>query len=177
MTEHENDLTDSKQAICRQVETIAAELFDLSKALYDQPEIAYEEQSSRIILLEQSISSSDSIIITDDMRSLPAIIEFERALVPLLIKRSEINTTFTKESREYKSATQQIEQVRDEIRYEINKALNTDKFEAEVKHKKIATIKNKIKELQLTATQLVNHEKNLEELKRRVNFHKEKYLV
>jgi len=93
-------------------------------------EIEYEENKSKITALKKAIKDDPSILhLTKEMRTIPAIVELEKGLVPILIQRTEISKTFMKTSREFQSANSQIEMLRDEIRHEIKKAIRTDELE------------------------------------------------
>ena len=63
------------------------------------------------------------------MRNMPVIVELARGLVPLLIKRTEISKTFTKQSREYKQIDDQIRMLRGEIKRESIGVTRTDVME------------------------------------------------
>lgn len=141
-------------------------------------EIAYDEAESKIVMLKKILNSNPKeIIFTKEMRNIPAIIELERGIIPLLIKRSEIGTNYTTTSREYIDIVDQIEMLRGEVRKEVGKAIQTDELELESLRIKKESLDNKISELQLEASELHQKEKKLLELQREVNLHKENYVL
>lgn len=83
------------------------------------------------------------------MRSMPVIVELARSLVPLLIKRTEISKTFTKESREYKQINDQINMLRQEMVKEGMGAAKADNIELQTLKIKKDAFEKKIEELKL----------------------------
>ena len=141
-------------------------------------EISYDESKSRIEIFKKGLSENQNdVLVTKEMRDIPAIVELEKGIVPLLIKRSEISKTFTPSSREYQQISGQIQMIRDEIRRETQKALITDELELESLRMKMLSLQEKIDELQHEASELNQKEKKLEELKRLVKLHKDNYML
>lgn len=93
-------------------------------------EILIAENEARIKMLESGTRiKGNKFVLTKEMRSMPVIIELARGLVPLLIKRTEISKTFTKQSREFKQIDDQIAMLRQEILNETMNASRTDQLE------------------------------------------------
>ncbi len=141
-------------------------------------EIEYEEGMSKILTLKRNIEEDTSILhLTREMRNIPAIVELEKGIVPILIKRSEIHKTFTETSREYKAIDSQIKMLRNEIRYEIVKAIKTDELEIGSKKIKIEALRNKIVFLKAEAKEFSQNEKKHRELERQVKLYKDSYVL
>ncbi len=111
------------------------------------------------------------------MRGIPAIVELEKGLVPILIKRSEISKTFTKESREFQSINAQVEMIREEIRIEINKALETEAIELASMKIKIDALKEKINHLKNKAYLFSQQEKMHKDLQRQIKLYQDSYIL
>ena len=95
-------------------------------------EIEIAENQARTEMLKKGLKIRGSkLTLSKDMRSLPVIVELARGLVPLLIKRTEISKTFTKQSREFKQINAQIEMLRQEIKDESISASRTNELENE----------------------------------------------
>lgn len=141
-------------------------------------EIAYDENKTKIEILERTIlQEGDNVLVTDEMRVIPAIIELEKSIVPLLIKRSEISKTFTSTSREFKDISGQIEMLQNEIRKETHRALMTDKLELESLRAKKDSLRRKVQQIFTQTKELKEQERTLQELQREVEFHKKNYLL
>ena len=141
-------------------------------------EISYDEGRSRIEILKKGLSENQNLVlVTKEMRDIPAIVELEKGIVPLLIRLSEISKTFTASSREYQQITEQIQMIRGEIRREIKKALMTDELELESLRMKKLSLEEKIAGLRQEASDLNQKEKELNELKRLVELHKDNYML
>ncbi len=141
-------------------------------------EISYDEGMSRIKILKKGLSENQNeVLVTKEMRDIPAIVELEKGIVPLLIRRSEISKTFTASSREYQQITEQILMIRGEIRREIKKALMTDELELESLRMKKLSLEEKIAGLRQEASDLNQKERKLDELKRLVELHKDNYML
>lgn len=120
-------------------------------------EIGIAELDTKISLLKKGVKiEGGKVILSSEMRNVPVIAELARGLVPLLIKRTEISKTFTKESREYKMIDDQIAMLRDEIRKESFEVRNTNELElAGLKSRRdafierIEALKEKTNELEL----------------------------
>ena len=93
-------------------------------------EVGIIELEAKIKLLEEGLSfQDDQITLSREIRALPVIVELARGLVPLLIKRTEISKTFTKQSREYKQIDDQIKMLRGEIKRESVNASRSDSMD------------------------------------------------
>jgi uncharacterized protein involved in exopolysaccharide biosynthesis len=151
-------------------------LSDLKKSLR-LIEISYDEAKSRIEMLQNTILKNNEIVITKEMRTIPAIVELERGLVPLLIKRSEIKKHFTQTSREYSDVVEQIGLLRNDINNEIKKAIKTDQLELESLAIKKKSLQKKINDLNAEAANLNQKEKTLKDLKRQIALYNKSYLL
>ena len=141
-------------------------------------EIEYEGGLSKILILKGNIKKDASILyLTKEMRDIPAIVELEKGIVPILIKRSEISKNFVKSSREYQSVNDQIAMLRGEVRHEIEKAIKTDELELESKKIQIEALKNKINFLKNEANEFSQREKKHKELERHVKLYRDSYLL
>jgi len=140
-------------------------------------EIDYDEAKSRIKLLNNSISKSDELLITKEMRMIPAIFELERGMVPIFIKRSELSKNFTETSREYIEINSQLKMLENDIRNVVLRAIKTDELELASLGMKKQSLQKKIFQLQALANELQQNEKKLEELKRNVDLHKNNYIL
>ncbi|MDY7032763.1 MAG: GumC family protein [Thermodesulfobacteriota bacterium] len=151
-------------------------LTELTKELH-LIEIAYDEAKGRIEILKEGLKNSDEVLVTKEMRIIPAIVELEKGIVPLRIRRTEISKTFTATSREYIQITDQIAMIENEIRNEIIKALKTDELELQSMGMKKKSLKGKISQLEATANEFKENEKILQALRRNVDIHKNNYLI
>jgi len=142
--------------------------------------LSYKEASSRVAMLKQRILDDHNDIdgnLTKEMREIPAVIELNKGIVPLLIRQSEIAQSFTPESREYKDIENQIIMLRGKVRAEIKKAIKTDELEVQILKIKIDTLRQQIKRFRAEATELNQKEKKLNDLKRQVKLYQESYLL
>ena len=141
-------------------------------------EIKYEEDESKIAALKKVIRDDPSIIhLTKEMRTIPAIFELEKGIVPILIQRTEISKTFVETSREFQSINRQIKMLRDEIRYEVEKAIKTDELELGSMKIKINALKKRIDFLKAEANEFNQKEKTHQELARQVKLYTDSYLL
>lgn len=141
-------------------------------------EISYDEAKSRTEILKKGLEDNpNDVLVTKEMRDIPAIIELEKGIVPLLIRRSDISKTFTPSSREYQQITGQIQMIRGEMRREIKKAMMTDELELESLRMKKLSLEEEIGRLKQEANDLNQKERKLNELKRLVNLDKDKYML
>ncbi len=160
-----------------QNETNIELLGELTKRL-NYMEISYDEAASRINILQSALAKNKkSVVITKEMRIIPAIVELEKAIVPLLVKRSEIRKTYTITSREYREIDNQIETLRSEIRKEIEKAINTDRLELESLQAKKESLQKRINRLKQEAIDLDQKEKELKAVERQVKLYKNNYML
>lgn len=143
-------------------------------------EISYHESASRASMLKQRILDDRNDIdgnLTKEMREIPAVIELNKGIVPLLIKQSEISQSFTNESREFKDVNNQIIMLRKAIRAEIEKAIKTDELELESVKIKIDALRQQIEIFRAEASDLNQKEKRLNELQRQVQLYQDSYLL
>ncbi|MBA3014655.1 MAG: GumC family protein [Proteobacteria bacterium] len=143
-------------------------------------EISYDESASRATMLKQRILDDHNDIdgnLTKEMREIPAVIELNKGIVPLLITQSEISQSFTTESREYKDINNQIIMLRGAIRAEIEKAIKTDELELESMKIKIDALRQQIDLFRTEARDLNQKEKRLNELQRQVQLYQDSYLL
>jgi len=126
-------------------------------------EINIAEYEAKMKMLKAGLDvKGDKITISKEMRSMPVIVALAQGLVPLLIKRTEISKTFTKESREYQQINSQIEMLRQEIKNESLTAARTDYMET-------VTLKVKKEALEKRLTLLKDQIKNFEQKKQELN--------
>ncbi|MBW2741530.1 MAG: hypothetical protein JRE64_22415, partial [Deltaproteobacteria bacterium] len=151
-------------------------LSELTKELH-LLEIVYDEAKSRIELLTNAFSNNNELLITKEMRIIPAIFELEKGMVPLFIKRSEINKNFTKTSREYQEINGQIKMIENDIRNVVLRAIKTDELELTSLGMKKRSLQEKIMQLKAIANKLQENEHRLQELKRNVGLHKNNYIL
>jgi uncharacterized protein involved in exopolysaccharide biosynthesis len=151
-------------------------LADLTKELH-LLEIVYDEAKSRIELLTNSMSRDNELLITREMRMIPAIYELEKGMVPIFIKRSEIRKNFTETSREYKEINSQIKMIENDIRNVVLRTIKTDELELASLGMKKQSLQDKIFQLEAIANKLQQNEQRLQELKRNVDLHKNNYIL
>ena len=141
-------------------------------------EISYIESRSKIAAIRRAISEEkQNILINKEMRTIPAIVELEKSLVPLYIKRSEILKSYTPSSREYQSINSQIEILRKEIRNEAGKAVRTDELELDALLEKKKSLQEKMNEFQEEANNLSQKEMMVQALKREVDLNRKNYML
>jgi len=152
-------------------------LSDLRREL-KEAELLYDEIRGRIQILRKSLAENeDDIVITEAMRTFPSIVEMEKSITSLLVKRSEIGMNFTPSSRVYKEVESQIEALRGEIINEIIKSTKTDELELKILLTKQKSLKNKIDGLQKEADSLNQKERILKELEREVELFRNNYIL
>lgn len=118
-------------------------------------EIDYVENCAKIGMLKHRMDvDQEGVYLTKNMRNIPAVLELEKGLVPVLIDRSKLSGGYTKSSREYQIIDQQIDMLRNEIRFEIKKAIRTDELELQSKRIKILSLIEKIDQLKSTIRDL-----------------------
>lgn len=152
-------------------------LSDFRRAL-KEAEVLYDEIRSRIQILRKSLTENEhDIVITEAMRTFPSIVELEKSITSLLVKRSEIGMNFTPLSRVYKEVDGQIEALRGEIRNEIIKSTKTDELELKLLLTRQKSFKNKIDGLHKEADSLNQKERILKELEREVELFRNNYML
>ncbi len=141
-------------------------------------EVSYDAAASRIALLKKALAKNiDRIVITKEMREIPAIVELEKEIVPLLVKRSAISKSFTRASREYRDIDGQIAMLRGEIRKKVEDAIRTDELELDSLGAKKESLANKIAILKKNAIELDQKEKALQDLKRQIELYRRNYML
>lgn len=141
-------------------------------------EIKYAERKTRINLLKKALKmNKEEILITREMRTIPSIVELEKSLVPLIVKRTEIEKSFTPMSREYQDMNNQIKSVQKDILKEVERAIKTDQLELASLKSKMKTLHTKIAELKKKAIDLDQQERKLRELQRQVELYRKNYML
>jgi uncharacterized protein involved in exopolysaccharide biosynthesis len=141
-------------------------------------EIEYDGLQRRTEMLKKSIAdNSDNIDLTKEMRQIPAIWELNKGIVPLLIKRSEIGTTFTANSREYRDIDNRISLLREDIRTEVIRAIRTDELELDGMKIKIDSLRDRINLLSRQANEFGQKSKMIENLNNQVALYRDSYIL
>ncbi len=154
--------------------TLLAEFNRMLKEL----EVKYAERKTRINLLRKALKmNKNEILITREMRTIPSIVELEKSLVPLIVKRTEIEKSFTAESREYQDMNNQIKSIQKDILKEVQRAIKTDQLELASLKTKMKTLRKKIAELNKKAIELDQKARKLHELQRQVELYKQNYML
>ena len=152
-------------------------LSDLRREL-EKAEVLYDEIRSRIQILQKFMAENEhDIVIPEAMRTIPSIVELEKSITSLLVKRSEIVSSFTLSSRVCKEVESQIKALRGEIRNEIIKSTKTDELELNILLIKQKSLKNKIDRLHKEADSLNRKERILKELEREVELFRNNYML
>ncbi len=115
-------------------EQITTNIELLSKLTEDlkRLEVDFAQNQTRMTLLKEKMNQDPSrVFLTREMRSNPAILELEKGLIPVLIRRSALSGNFTRTSREFQTIDQQIDMLRNEIRFEVEKMIRTEEMEIE----------------------------------------------
>ncbi len=109
-----NDITDMQGQIDANIGLISSFNGELQNI-----EVKIAENEARTKMLEKGIQiHGNKIVLSKEMREFTIIQELAKSLVPLLLKRTEISKTFTKQSREYQQIDDQIAMLRKEIQNE-----------------------------------------------------------
>ncbi len=152
--------------------TLIAKLTDELKMI----EISYAEDQARIGMLKQELMQNpDMVNLSKEMNDIPSIQELEKGMVPVLIQRSAVSGRFSKDSRQFHNIDGQIKMLRNEIRYEVEKALYTDELELEATAIKIESLKLKIAELRSDVNDLNQKGRFHNELSRKVDIYKQNF--
>lgn len=138
-------------------------------------EITIAETENRIKMLKAGLQNG--IVVTREMKAIPAIVEIEKALVPLYIERSEILKSYTRSSREYINIDHQIRALQGEIRNEVKKAIATEQLELSNLRAKKKSLSSKIADLQWDADQINQKEKQLKEMEREIALLQKNYML
>ena len=167
------DIVDLK----RQKESNIELLAELSMNLKNN-ELAYEEIKSRIIILKEVMAKNEKeIVITKEMQTIPSIEELGKSIVPLLVKRSDMQKSFNPASREYRDLESQIEALWGEVKKEIIKAVKTEEMEMEILKNKQVLLKGKIAGLKEETNTLNEREMTLNNLEREIKLLENNYVL
>jgi uncharacterized protein involved in exopolysaccharide biosynthesis len=141
-------------------------------------EISCDEIENRTGVLRKAIKDNSSeAVIAKEMRTIPVIVELEKGLVPLLIKRSEILKRYTPSSREYRNINSQIEILRAEIKNEVTKAIKTDELELYSLRVKQKSLEEKIDTLRKKANFMSQKKMSLKALEREIELYRKNYML
>lgn len=141
-------------------------------------EISYDGGIARTKMLKRNLlDDTQSISLTKEMRAMPIIIELQKGIVPLLVKRSDISRNFTKSSREFQSINSQVKMLQGEIRLEIEKAIKTDELESKSLKIEYESLKKRIAQLVSEANFFNQKQKILQELQSQVDLYRESYIL
>ena len=141
-------------------------------------EILIAENEARMAMLKDGLKiDGNQMTISKEMRSMPVIVELARGLVPLLIKRTEIGKTFTKESREYRQIDDQIAMLRQEIRNEGLSAARTDELENKTLKSKRDALKKRLAEIREQMRTFPQKKQQLNALEMDLEIAKNNYLL
>jgi len=182
LEEAEKKLRDSKDELSvidigRQKEVNLNLLADMAKQL-NGIELSFEAKQSNIALFREALNQEgDNIVVTNEMRNRQSITELEKAIVPLLAKRSEISSKLSPTSRSYKEVTTQVNLLRKELKDEIMNAIKVEQMELDALEKRRANLSNSIKELREETTALNDKEKMLNKLEREVKLLQNNFML
>lgn len=153
-----NDITNMEGQINANIQLIT----DFNGELQNL-EVSIAENEAKIRMLERGLNiQGNEVTLSKEMRNMPVIVELARGLVPLLIKRTEISKTFTRESREYRQIDDQIAMLRQEIAKESMNAAKTDRLE-------IMALKSRREELAKRIEDLKEKNKRFDEKRQELN--------
>lgn len=139
-------------------------------------ELAIGSQENRIALLKQSLESNKrDIVISKEMRTVPAVVDLERGITPLLVSRSELLKTHSPSSREIKDMDVQIESLRGEVRKELIQALKTDEMELVTLKVQRDLLNSQISKLSEETRVMNQREHRLKNMEREAKIREENY--
>jgi len=138
-------------------------------------EVSIDETVRKIAMLKAGLKNG--VVITREMKKIPAIVELEKALIPLYIERSETLKSYTKSSREYRNINDQIEMLQKEIKNEVQRAIATEELELASIRAKKESLNQKIIGVQRAAIEISRKEKRLKELQREVSLLHKNYML
>lgn len=138
-------------------------------------EVSISEIESKIKALKAGLQNG--VVVTRELKKIPAIVEIEKELVPLYLERSEVLKTFTKSSREYININRQVEILQRENRNEVKKAIATEELELDSLKVKKASLSQKMDEIQGAADEISYKEKKLKEFQREVALLQKNYML
>ncbi len=140
-------------------------------------EITIAENQAKIDMMANGFQiEGDKLTLSKEIRSMPVIVELAKGLVPLLIKRTEVGKTFTKESREYQQINDQIAMIREEIRNESLNAGRSNVVENKTLQFKRDQIAKKIEELKLQSSDFQQKRESLRAVEMEVQIARDNYL-
>ena len=152
------------------------QIADLQTAL-NNLEITIAENQAKVEMIANGLKiEGNKLTLSKELRSMPVIVELARGLVPLLIKRTEISKTFTKESREYQQINDQIAMLRKEIREEGLSARRSDDIELKTLQIKKDQIAKKIRELKLQSAEFQQKRESLRAVELEVQIARDNFL-
>lgn len=152
-------------------------LSDLNQEL-KRIKIEIDQRNIKVALSKKSLAKNDQdFVITKEMRTIPSVVELEKSIVPLLIKRSEILKNYTPSSREYQDIETQIQMLRKEMRKEIRKAIATDELELESLRVRQDSLQERIEKLLQETNALGQRERILKDLEREIALYEKSYLL
>ena len=122
-------------------------------------------------------AGTEDALVTAEMRVIPAIVELEKAIIPLVIRRTEVSKRFTPSSREVQQLDLQLKELKAALTNEVRKALETDRLELSTLETKNNSLGRKIGELRSIATQFNQARLEMVDLQRQVDIHKNHYLI
>jgi len=150
---------------------------DLNQVL-KKIEISYDERKSKINLFKKALAkNANEILITKEMRTIPSIVTLEESIVPLMVRRSEIEKSFTTQSREYRDMENQIHSLRNDVIKEVERAIKIDELELQSMETKKKSLLKKITQLKAKAIDLDQKERQLRELQRQVELYSNNYML
>lgn len=171
--ETEHHIVDRRVQIKNELDILA----DLESEI-KEIDIQATQIKTRITLLQQALSQEAlDFSLTEEMRSIPLLAELERALVPLLMRRSDLASRYTLSSREYRTIEKQIENTYLQRKAEIAKALDADAIELQLQQARKNSLRAKINERMLVINDLNQKSKVHEELLRTVEQNLDNYLL
>jgi uncharacterized protein involved in exopolysaccharide biosynthesis len=133
------------------------------------------EKQEKLSLLRKGLNTK--LILSNEIKNIPTIVEIEKALVPLYIERSNVLKNYTTSSREYLNVNNQINVLKNEIRNEVKKAISAEEIELDVLKEKRNDQNIKLSNMINYANILNSKEKRLNELKREVELSKNNYIL
>ena len=167
-----NDITNMQGQIDANIALISSFNGELQKL-----EIDLAESEAKIKMLEKAVKiHGDKLVLSKEMRQLTIIQELAKSLVPLLIKRTEISKTFTKQSREYQQIDDQIAMLRREIQNESQNAAFANDVELQALRTKRDELAKRIQYLKDENRNIDQKQQALKELELDVEIAQKNYL-
>ncbi len=110
-------------------------------------QVEAEQARSRAALFREALDGESELAITESMRTIPSLIEIERALVPLLIEKSRVTASYKPTSREYQDIVRRVDAINAERDKEIEKALQTESIELRNLNAREMALSSRIEEM------------------------------